>query len=43
MCSNAELDFVISEEDMAALSGLSPIEDYGDSSFFPVFSGKTQA
>lgn len=43
MRSNAELDFVISEADMAALSGLSPIEDYGDSSFFPVFSGKTQA
>ncbi|MER6975962.1 aldo/keto reductase [Streptomyces carpinensis] len=39
MRSNAELDFVISEEDMAALKNLHA-QDYGDSSAFPVYSDK---
>lgn len=39
MRSNAEVDFVISDEDMAVLRGLS-IRDYGDDSVFPVYSGK---
>ncbi|MBD7956444.1 aldo/keto reductase [Microbacterium sp. Sa4CUA7] len=39
MRSNAELDFVISEADMDALKSLHA-QDYGDSSAFPVYSGK---
>lgn len=39
MRSNADLDFVISDEDMAKLRGLH-IRDYGDDSVFPVYSGK---
>lgn len=39
MRSNAEVDFVISEEDMAALRNIR-IQNYGDHSNFPVFSGK---
>ncbi len=39
MKSNAEVDFTISDEDMQTLLNLTGI-DYGDSSMFPVFSGK---
>ncbi|GAA4400282.1 aldo/keto reductase [Tsukamurella soli] len=39
MRSNAQVDFVISAEDMAALRNLDE-QDYGDSSVFPVYSGK---
>ncbi|MEE3849285.1 aldo/keto reductase [Gordonia sp. LSe1-13] len=39
MRSNAEVDFTISDQDMDALRAMR-IEDYGDSSAFPVFSGK---
>jgi diketogulonate reductase-like aldo/keto reductase len=39
MRSNAQVDFVISETDMAALQNLHD-QDYGDSSTFPVYSGK---
>ena len=39
MRSNAEVDVVISEEDMAALRNIR-IQNYGDHSNFPVFSGK---
>lgn len=39
MRSNAEVDFVISDDDMAALKDLHA-QDYGDSSAFPVYSGK---
>jgi diketogulonate reductase-like aldo/keto reductase len=39
MRSNAEVDFVISDEDMAALQGLRDV-DYGEHSVFPVYSGK---
>lgn len=39
MRSNAEVDFEISKEDMAILRGLHA-KDYGDSSGFPVYSGK---
>jgi diketogulonate reductase-like aldo/keto reductase len=38
MRSNAQIDFVISETDMAALKDLHD-RDYGDSSIFPVYSG----
>jgi hypothetical protein len=34
------VDFEISTEDMDMLKKLKPLEDYGDSSKFPVFSGK---
>ncbi|WP_068305645.1 aldo/keto reductase [Pararhodobacter sp. CCB-MM2] len=40
MKSNAELDFVISEDDMDALKTIEPIKDYGDASMFPVYGGK---
>ena len=40
MRSNAELDFVISDEDMEFLKNIEHIKDYGDHSYFPVFGGK---
>lgn len=40
MKSNAEIDFVISDEDMDRLKKLEHIKNYGDSSFFPVYGGK---
>jgi diketogulonate reductase-like aldo/keto reductase len=40
MRSNAEIDFVISDEDMELLKNIEHIKDYGDHSFFPVFGGK---
>ena len=40
MKNNADVDFVISEEDMDQLKNLERIKDYGDSSFFPVYGGK---
>ena len=39
MKSNAELDFVISSEDMELLKNVERL-DYGNSGFFPVFGGK---
>ncbi|BCJ87279.1 aldo/keto reductase [Effusibacillus dendaii] len=40
MRNNAELDFVISDEDMETLKDVERIPDYGEHSFFPVFGGK---
>lgn len=40
MRSNAELDFVISDEDMEYLKNIEHIKDYGEHSYFPVFGGK---
>ena len=40
MKSNADVDFVISESDMEILKNVDRIDNYGDSSFFPVFGGK---
>jgi len=40
MKSNAEVDFVISEEDMEFLKNVEKIKDYGDASIFPVYGGK---
>lgn len=40
MKSNADVDFVISDEDMEILKHLEKIDNYGDSSFFPVYGGK---
>ncbi|WP_251198060.1 aldo/keto reductase [Anaerotardibacter muris] len=39
MATNAEVDFVISPEDMSALESVGAI-DYGDASAFPVYGGK---
>lgn len=39
MRSNADVDFEITEADMEALRTLHA-QDYGDSSAFPVYSGK---
>jgi diketogulonate reductase-like aldo/keto reductase len=40
MKTNAEVDFVISDEDMQFLKNVEPIEDYGAHSKFPVFGKK---
>lgn len=40
MRSNADVDFVISDADMEILKNVKKIDNYGDSSFFPVFGGK---
>lgn len=40
MKSNADIDFTISAEDMETLKHFEKIKDYGEYSFFPVFSGK---
>ena len=40
MAANARVDFEISAQDMEALKAAEHIEDYGDSSFFPVYGGK---
>ena len=40
MKSNADVDFVITDEDMLILKHLEKIDNYGDSSFFPVYGGK---
>ena len=40
MKNNADVEFVISEEDMHLLKHIELIQDYGDNSFFPVFGGK---
>ena len=40
MRSNADVDFVISDEDMVILKHAEKIKSYGESSFFPVFGGK---
>ena len=42
MAENAAVDFVLTPEDMAALLQTEHIADYGEFSFFPVFSGKKQ-
>lgn len=40
MVSNAQVDFAISEEDMQTLKNFKKIENYGESSAFPVYGGK---
>ena len=40
MRTNADVDFVISDEDMETLKRVDTIDNYGRSSFFPVFGGK---
>ena len=40
MQDNTLLDFEISKEDMEVLMHFEKIKDYGEYSFFPVFSGK---
>ena len=40
MRTNADVDFVISDADMDILKHAEKIDNYGDSSFFPVFGGK---
>ena len=39
MRTNADVDFEITEEDMEVLKNVETIEDYGDASMFPVYSG----
>ena len=40
MKTNAEVDFTISEEDMETLKHFKKIDNYGESSGFPVYGGK---
>lgn len=40
MEDNADVDFVISEEDMQKLKNMEQIKDYGEFGIFPVFGGK---
>jgi diketogulonate reductase-like aldo/keto reductase len=40
MKNNADVDFVISEEDMEFLKNVDQIEDYGSASMMPVYGGK---
>ncbi len=40
MKANADIDFTISDEDTETLKHFEKIKDYGEYSFFPVFSGK---
>jgi diketogulonate reductase-like aldo/keto reductase len=40
MKDNADVDFVISDEDMQTLKSIETIKDYGEFSFFPVYGGK---
>ena len=40
MKSNADIDFTISDEDMEILKHFEKIKDYGEYTYFPVFSGK---
>lgn len=40
MKNNAEVDFVIAEEDMEFLKDMEQIEDYGEHSKFPVYAGR---
>lgn len=40
MKSNAEVDFVISDEDMEFLKNVERIKDYGNASMMPVYGGK---
>lgn len=43
MENNAEVDFVISDDDMETLKSAKRIKNYGDFSLFPVFGGKMAA
>ena len=40
MKNNADVDFVISEEDMTFLNNMGQMEDYGEASMFPVYGKK---
>ena len=40
MKENADVGFVISQEDMELLKNVEKIKDYGEHGFFPVFGGK---
>jgi len=40
MKNNADVDFVISDEDMELLKNVPQIEDYGSASMMPVYGGK---
>ena len=40
MKSNADVDFIISEEDMDFLKNIDQIKNYGAASMFPVYRGK---
>jgi len=42
MENNANVDFVISEEDMQFLKNVDQIKDYGNASMFPVYGGKLE-
>jgi len=41
--SNAQLDFVIADGDMAVLSAMHDLKDYGEANVFPTYGGKAHA
>lgn len=43
MKDNADVDFVISDEDMNLLRSVDPIEDYGEASAMPVFARRSRS
>lgn len=43
MKNNADVDFVISDEDMESLKNVKRIVNYGNASLFPVYGGKMEA
>lgn len=42
MKNNADVNFVISDEDMEVLKNMEQIKDYGNASMFPVYGGKLE-
>ena len=40
MKNNADVDFIISKQDMEFLKNMEKIDNYGDASIFPVYGGK---
>jgi diketogulonate reductase-like aldo/keto reductase len=42
MKSNADIDFVVSDEDMEFLKNMEQIKNYGSASIFPVYGGKLE-
>lgn len=40
MRNNADVDFIISDNDMEKLKNVEELTDYGDASLMPVFGGK---
>lgn len=42
MRENADVDFVISDEDMERLQNMTPIQDYGEAGIFPIYQKRAE-